>query len=401
MGVAFLFLSTLIMTNYYDKTIVGEFELARSILLLAGAFVLIGTDRSILQIAGRLSSNNDLSQLKAIYHKIILIYFMISCFILSIILIIPASWINIISLDKPMLFKVLGVLFFYALTLFNTEVFRVYGKHIWSEIYRGIFKYILLFVGVIVLLYQDLTHFILDVFLFSFFLFSIISTLHIYPLLKVNNSKTIITYKEIIKISFPMSLSSLGFFLLLSIDIFFLKYFKGDELIAIYAQPVKIIALIAMIQTTLQSSISKMIADNYYSGNMESLKLLIIKYTRLIALMSFPFLIIFLFFSKSILLCFGEDYVSGNSVLLILLIGTTVNALCGCTGTYMNMTGRQVVFRNIIFITVLINLILNIFLIPLYGMNGAAISSTISLILWNIFTVVYVYAKDRLILILN
>lgn len=400
LGVGLLFLTTLVMTNFYKKPIVGEFEFTRSILLVLGSVVLAGTDRSILQFAGQLSSTNKMEQFSGIYKKVIFVFFLISLSLLLLYFLI-SDYLVTSYFNNNLLLKIIVSLFFYAVTLFNTEVFRVFDKNNWSEVYRGFFKYIFLFLGSIVLLFMEYSYLIVDLFLFSFFILSVLSTVQLKPLLKSENYKCDISYKNILKTSFPMALSGLGFFLLLSIDIIFLKYYYGNDLVAIYAQPVKIITLIAMIQTTLQASISKKIASFHYSQNSIALNLLIKKYTRLIAILSFPFLLLFLLFPSFILAFFGPEYTMGSSVLLLLLLGTLVNAICGCTSVYMNMTGKQVIFRNIIFLTIIINFILNYTLIPKYGINGAAIASTFSLVFWNFLTVIYVYKKEHVILILR
>ena len=39
---------------------------------------------------------------------------------------------------------------------------------------------------------------------------------------------------------------------------------------------------------------------------------------------------------------------------------------------------------------------LNYFLIPEFGISGAAIATSTSMILWNIIAVIYVYRKDKI-----
>ncbi len=53
------------------------------------------------------------------------------------------------------------------------------------------------------------------------------------------------------------------------------------------------------------------------------------------------------------------------------------------------MTGRQVTFMNILFFGAIINVIFNLLLIPLYGINGAALASMISLSSWNLIMVYF------------
>ena len=53
----------------------------------------------------------------------------------------------------------------------------------------------------------------------------------------------------------------------------------------------------------------------------------------------------------------------------------------------------QNVFKWIIIFSVIVNIVLNVVLIPSYGIFGAAVASMISLILWNILSCIYIYKK--------
>ena len=76
-----------------------------------------------------------------------------------------------------------------------------------------------------------------------------------------------------------------------------------------------------------------------------------------------------------------------------MIAGQLVNVLCGSVGYILNMTENQNIFRNITIFAVVINIFLNLILIPMYGIIGAAIASAISLILWNIISSFYIYRK--------
>jgi O-antigen/teichoic acid export membrane protein len=43
-----------------------------------------------------------------------------------------------------------------------------------------------------------------------------------------------------------------------------------------------------------------------------------------------------------------------------------------------------------------LNVALNAYLIPIYGMNGAAWATAASMMAWNITAVIYVYKTDRI-----
>ena len=51
------------------------------------------------------------------------------------------------------------------------------------------------------------------------------------------------------------------------------------------------------------------------------------------------------------------------------------------------MTGNEKIFQYIIMCSLAINIVLNYLFIPIYGLNGAALASAISLATWNLLSV--------------
>ena len=87
---------------------------------------------------------------------------------------------------------------------------------------------------------------------------------------------------------------------------------------------------------------------------------------------------------------FGNSFKSGAFILVILALGQFINVITGSVGYLLMMSGNERLLRNnIIFIAVL-NLTLNLLLIPKYGILGAAISTSVSLALQNIISMVIV-----------
>jgi O-antigen/teichoic acid export membrane protein len=64
-------------------------------------------------------------------------------------------------------------------------------------------------------------------------------------------------------------------------------------------------------------------------------------------------------------------------------LGQLGNAAFGSVGLLLNMTGNENQVARIVLQTALLNVVLNSLFTPFYGMSGAAIASTISILLWN------------------
>jgi O-antigen/teichoic acid export membrane protein len=90
---------------------------------------------------------------------------------------------------------------------------------------------------------------------------------------------------------------------------------------------------------------------------------------------------------------FGAEFIEGRLALIFITIGALYNAMTGNVDQLLNMTGYQIKVRNTMFVGFVINVILNLFLIPLYGINGAALSSLIVNIIVNTIFVFIIKKK--------
>jgi O-antigen/teichoic acid export membrane protein len=85
-----------------------------------------------------------------------------------------------------------------------------------------------------------------------------------------------------------------------------------------------------------------------------------------------------------------------NTTLIILLFGNLAMSFSGNTYIYLLMTNKGKIMGKILLVAVIINLILNYFLIPKFGIEGAAISSIVSVVFWNFAGALYVNQVDKI-----
>lgn len=410
-GVFTLFGFTLFLTHNYSPKIIGQYDFIRTFLLVLGTISLLGTEQSILYFAGLMKSNGNFEELKRLYLKKISLIFISSIIPLIILLLIGDKIINDFFNDENLyllLLKATLCLFFFCLTLLNTEVFRALDKSYIAELYRNTLKYLSVIIGAVYLFYIHKQEFLVESFLIGFIFLSIFSYFKIIIIFnkKIKNEKKSglipsYTHKQIFLKSFPMAISGMAIFLLMSFDVMFLKKFYGNEIVAYYATTIKLITILAMVINSVSITTSTKIAEYFFLNERNELIKIIRKSSRLIFLLTFPMIIILLLFSNTILLVFGAKYTIASQPLIILTIGQGICSLFGPVPIYLNMTGRQKIFQYILIIAVLINFLLNSFLIKLYNMNGAAISYSISMIFWNLTAAIYIYKKDGIKIFIN
>lgn len=410
-GVVTLFGFSLFLTHNYAPKIIGQFDFIRMVLLVLSSICVLGTDQSILYFTGILKSRNEIQTLKAIYKKIVVIIFALCLLMLFVFFVIGQNSINIFFNDKStyvLMAKAIIALFFYSITLFNTETIRALDKVYIAELFRNTFKYVSVIFGAIILFYYHQEAYLVDTFLIGFVALAIITTIIIFRLFKKQNGDLILSndtnsfsYSFIAHKSYPMAISSLAIFLMMTFDIVFLKKFKGDETVAYYAIAMKLVSILFMINNSVYISVSLKIAQLYTDNNKKELSKALKQSARMIVALTLPVVLFVCLFSENILYFFGENYTQSKQALLILMVGQLFASFFGVSAIYLNMTGRQSVFQIVLIFAVLLNLILNIILIPMYSMTGAAIAFVSSLLFWNVVTAIIVYRKDKLLIVFH
>ena len=112
-------------------------------------------------------------------------------------------------------------------------------------------------------------------------------------------------------------------------------------------------------------------------------------------MLTFPLFLLFIFFSKDfIFFLFGEEYVQAQYALRILCVGTFVNAFFGAVGILLQIHEKQNFIFKVHIIAAVLNVVLNLLLIPRYGIEGAAAATSTAMVFWNVLY----YVKVRSIL---
>lgn len=117
--------------------------------------------------------------------------------------------------------------------------------------------------------------------------------------------------------------------------------------------------------------------------------------TRWIFLASLLAGIVVVVFGARILEFFGRDFASGYPSLLILTVGHVLAAVLGPLTSFLMMTGRQDSAAVVHVSSAVANVLLNLVLIPRFGIVGAAFASSLSLIIMQL--VLWVLARRSLV----
>lgn len=167
-------------------------------------------------------------------------------------------------------------------------------------------------------------------------------------------------------------------------DIMLLGIFKGTTDAGVYAIASKIAVLVTFGLQIGNQILAPMISEMYHEGDSEKLQEVVSLGALTSAIFAVVVVLVIVVFADRLLLLFGSEFADGKTALFILAGGQMVNALMGPVGFIMTMTRHHRAASVIISVSALVNIVLNIILIPKYGMVGAAIATTVTMLSWNI-----------------
>jgi len=163
-------------------------------------------------------------------------------------------------------------------------------------------------------------------------------------------------------------------------DILMLGSLASDTEVGIYRVAVSGANLALFGVTTASLFLQPYIARAYGAKDHRQLQ----KFATLGARLSFaatlPILAFFWVGEKQLLtVVFGESYAGAFSALIILCLGKIVSGFFGSVGNILLMSGREWIALSGLAVSTVVNVVLNWILIPLYGIEGAAIATGASI----------------------
>ncbi len=201
-------------------------------------------------------------------------------------------------------------------------------------------------------------------------------------------------FKKLLKLAFPIGLSYFIVQLFFHFDIIMLGLLKTDDAVGIYQASSKIIQLVLQ-WFNLFFIVIFPVLSRLYLESKEKIKILIGIIIKYFIIISFPLITMGTIMAKDILnLLFGSEYIEGIMVFQILLWTlacflvnySLINLLLAC--------GREKKLLMGMSLGTLTNIVLNLFLIPLYGILGAAIATVIG----SLVILIYMYYQSRKII---
>jgi len=188
-------------------------------------------------------------------------------------------------------------------------------------------------------------------------------------------------------VSWMASLASSG---LTWADTILIGIFLSSSDVGVYNVATRLVVLASFVMVPINSSFAPRIAALYQQGRTETLRRSYAAATSWIVRLSLPAFIILGLFPRELLRFFGPGFVVGAAVTVLLAAGKFVDAGTGPCALMLNMSGRPALNMADNVVVLVLNVVLNIWLIPIFGIVGSAGAWAVSLALVNLARVVQV-----------
>jgi O-antigen/teichoic acid export membrane protein len=195
--------------------------------------------------------------------------------------------------------------------------------------------------------------------------------------------------------SWPFGLAGLFYLIYFQSDIILLKYLISDEAAGIYNVAFVIMVAVYMLpnviyQKFLLPKIHRWANQDraqfyrvYRAGNLAMLLLGIL-----------AMLMIWLLAPLGVALLFGPDYQESISIVLILAVAAPARFLASSVGSVLSVQRHIINKIYIMAVAAVVNVGLNLYLIPIYSAKGAAVSTVATELL--LFAMLHNYARRRI-----
>jgi len=182
--------------------------------------------------------------------------------------------------------------------------------------------------------------------------------------------------------------------LLANTDAIMLGMLKDPASVGIYAVAAKCAILVSFPLTIANTTIAPLIPQFHASDDHAQLQQALDHSMRLVSLAALCAFGVLLLAASPLLSMFGEEFVAGNVALWILGFSALINALAGPVANLLSLTGSERYVSRVMIGTMLLNVTLNLLLIPRWGIEGAAVATGLSMMTWNVL--MFVASRKRL-----
>jgi len=201
--------------------------------------------------------------------------------------------------------------------------------------------------------------------------------------------------RRLLRFSLPMSLNRLLLYSNNQTEVLFLGFFDSAATTGIFGVARRLSLLVgSALLTAFSILFDPLVAGLHHEKRTSELDAIFKTSTRWMFTLGLPLSLVEILFAPQIMHVFGEAFERGAPALAILSIGQLINVGTGITSNLQAMAGfaKITLFNSLLFLS--LSVVLDLFLIPPFGLVGAAVANSTAVVAVNILRLVQI--KRRL-----
>jgi O-antigen/teichoic acid export membrane protein len=388
------FLSNLLVARLYGAAWAGTFFLGVAIVTVCATIAQLGMHLPLMRMVAVATEGRDGSAVRALLRKASLLAFTTGA-AFTIFILATAEFAGRILSDAslPMMLRIMGLAIVpYSLVLLIAAGFMSIGRPALAELNHRI-GFQLGFIALIVILVGREDGLVLGIsFSITYWLLLILGRWQWSRATRSEASPSSIPSAALLRPAIPILFASTIQLVITYSDTLMIGFFMSSDSVGVYGTAIRVSTTMALVLGAAASVFGPRFAALHQRGDSAELENLARRVARGCGLVALPLLAVFLIFPKPVMSLFGPEFVSGSTALMILAVGQFVNVASGLVGLLLAMTGHEKRLLQATAVSALLNILLNLILIPRLGIEGAAVATAASLILIN---VLYAYLVRR------
>lgn len=398
-GVSLNFFFAMIAGNYYGSSVWGQFTLCLTVLQLLCVFSRIGLDTLIVKLVAE-EHSKSMSKVKDVYSKSALITFLSGSLFTSL-LFLFSDILATCFFKNPELSPQLRTISFAIIPmnmlLLNSEAMKGIKYPLFSSFFRNACVWLFAMPALLISNFIFSSGYLVEVYIAAITISWLISGFILMKQIsffKISCEQWL-SYKSIVQQGFPMMLANSLFYLMVWTDTLILGMFRTEAEVGVYniAFRISMFLTLSIVAVGGVSAPDFAILNN--KNDHEGLQNAIDKANKLVFWTTFPAIVGIILLATPVLNIFGNEFKEGSIALILLSLGR-LSAILGGRLPVLSMIGKQKIDQNIALAVFIINIVLNLIFVPLWGINGAAFSTMITSTAWTIIAAVYMRKAMKL-----
>ncbi len=202
--------------------------------------------------------------------------------------------------------------------------------------------------------------------------------------------------KQFLQYSTPLYLVMFVDLVLQQTDGIMIGYFRSAAEVGIYEVSFRFTPFLLLALGSTAQMFQPFISDYFARNEIQKVAVLYKQVTKIVLIITLPILLILLVFPSELLSIFGVEFSKGATCLMILSAGFFFQALAGHTNPILALSGHpRLLFYSNSVMTVM-NIVLNFFFIQWWGIVGAAVATSVSIIFTSLGQLCLIYGTFKI-----